>query len=104
MAERIQNRGRLRIDMIINNTNLAEVTGPDELRDGYEMIREVSMKTGVPVRYTAGRAALLEQFLSEGHDPEYIGEPLPIDIYMRRDWNSWIASLPEKRPQQLEYL
>ena len=32
------------------------------------------------------------------------GTPLPIDIYMRRDWNSWINSLEEKRPQQLEYL
>ena len=104
LQEEMQIHSRLKITGMINNTNLAEVTGPDELRDGYEMIREVSMKTGVPVRYTAGKAALLEQFLSEGHDPEYIGEPLPIDIYMRRDWNSWIASLPEKRPQQLEYL
>jgi len=104
LQEEMQIHSRLKITGMINNTNLAEVTGPDELRDGYEIIREVSMKTGVPVRYTAGKAALLEQFLSEGHDPEYIGEPLPIDIYMRRDWNSWIASLPEKRPQQLEYL
>ena len=48
---------------------------------------------------------LLEKFLAEeGHDPQYIGTPLPIDIYMRRDWNSWINSLPEKRPQQLQYL
>ena len=89
---------------MINNTNLAELTGLDELRDGYEMIREVSEKTGVPVKFTSGKRELLEQFLQEGHDPAFIGEPFPIDIYMRRDWNSWIASLPEKRPQQLEYL
>jgi hypothetical protein len=104
LQEEMQIHSRLKITGMINNTNLAEVTGPDELRDGYEIIREVSRKTGVPVKYTSGKAALLEQFLSEGHDPKYIGEPLPIDIYMRRDWNSWIASLPEKRPQQLEYL
>ena len=62
-------------------------------------------KTGVPVKYTSGKKELLEQFLAEGgHDPKYVGTPLPIDIYMRRDWNSWISSLPEKRPQQLEYL
>ena len=76
----------------------------DELRDGYAMIREVSERTGVLVKYTSGKAALLEQFLAEGHDPKYIGQPLPIDIYMKRDWNSWINSLGEKRPQQLEYL
>jgi hypothetical protein len=104
LQEEMQIHSRLKITGMINNTNLAEVTGPDELRDGYEIIREVSLRTGVPVKYTAGKAELLEQFLSEGHDPRFIGEPLPIDIYMRRDWNSWIESLPEERPQQLEYL
>ena len=104
LQEEMQIHSRLKVTGMINNTNLAEVTGPDELRDGYEMIREVSIRTGIPVKYTAGKAELLQQFLAEGHDPQYIGTPLPIDIYMRRDWNSWIQSLPEKRPQQLQYL
>ena len=60
---------------------------------GYEMIREVSEKTGVPVAYTSGKKALLEQFLAEGHDPRFIGTPLPIDTYMQRDWDSWIDGL-----------
>ena len=105
LQEEMQIHSRLKITGMINNTNLAEVTTVQELHDGYELIKEVSEKTGVPVKYTSGRKELLEQFLTEGsHDPKYIGTPLPIDIYMRRDWNSWISSLPEKRPQQLEYL
>jgi hypothetical protein len=104
LQEEMEIHSRLQITGMINNTNLAELTGPDELRDGYELIREVSLRTGVPVKYTCGKAALLEQFLAEGHDPAFIGTPLPIDIYMRRDWNSWINSLQEKRPQQLDYL
>ena len=104
LQEEMQIHSRLQVTGMINNTNLAEVTGPDELRDGYEIIREVSIRTGIPVKYTAGKADLLQQFLAEGHDPQYIGTPLPIDIYMRCDWNSWIQSLPEKRPQQLQYL
>ena len=104
LQEEMQIHSRLKITGMINNTNLAEMTGPEELRDGYEMIKEVSEITGVPVRYTSGKTALLEQFLAEGHDPKYIGEPLPIDIYMKRDWNSWISTLGEKRPQQVEYL
>ena len=96
---------RLKITGMINNTNLAEITTAQELHDGYEIIKEVSERTGVPVKYTSGRKELLDQFLAEkGHDPKYIGTPLPIDIYMKRDWNSWINSLGEKRPQQLEYL
>ena len=105
LQEEMQIHSRLKITGMINNTNLAEVTTAQELHDGYELIKEVSEKTGVPVKYTSGRKELLEQFLAEGgHDPKYIGTPLPIDIYMRRDWNSWISSLPEERPQQLEYL
>ena len=49
--------------------------------------------TGIPVAYTAGTKDLLEQFLAEGHDPKYIGKPVPIDIYMKRDWDSYIHSL-----------
>ena len=105
LQEEMQIHSRLKITGMINNTNLAEMTTAQELHDGYEIIREVSERTGVPVSYTSGKRELLEQFLSEGgHDPKYIGTPLPIDIYMRRDWNSWISSLGEKRPQQLEYL
>ena len=83
----------------------SRLTTVQELHDGYEIIEEVSERTGVPVKYTSGKRELLDRFLAEpGHDPKYIGTPLPIDIYMRRDWNSWINSLEEKRPQQLEYL
>lgn len=95
LQEEMEIHSRLKITGMINNTNLAELTGPDELRDGYEMIRQVSERTGVPVKYTSGKTALLEQFMAEGHDPRFIGQPLPIDIYMKRDWNSWINSLSD---------
>ncbi len=93
LQEEMELHSRLKITGMINNTNLAQMTGPDELRDGYEMIREVSKITGVPVKYTSGRKELLEQFLSEGHDPAYIGTPVPIETYMHRDWDSWIHGL-----------
>lgn len=86
---------RLKITGMINNTNLAQMTGPAELRDGYEMIKEVSRMTGVPVKYTSGRKELLDQFLSEGHDPAYIGTPVAIDTYMHRDWDSWVHGLSD---------
>ncbi len=93
LQQEMQVHSRLKITGMINNTNLAQMTGPDELRDGYEMLREVSEKTGVPVSYTTGKKELLDQFLSEGHDPKYIGKPIAIDMYMKRDWDSYIHSL-----------
>ena len=95
LQEEMEVHSRLKITGMINNTNLAEATGPAELRDGYEMIKEVSERTGVPVLYTSGKKAMLDQFLAEGHDPKYIGKPLYIDTYMARDWNSWVRSLSE---------
>ena len=95
LQEAMEGHSRLQITGMINNTNLAEATGPAELRDGYEMIKEVSERTGVPVLYTSGKKAMLDQLLSEGHDPKYIGKPLYIDTYMARDWNSWVRSLSE---------
>ena len=93
LQEEMQVHSRLKITGLINNTNLARSTGPEELRDGYELIRQVSERTGIPVRYTAGKQAMLDRFLSEGHDVRYIGTPLAIDTYMARDWESWIQSL-----------
>ncbi len=95
LQEEMQIHARLRITGMINNTNLAGLTTEAELRDGYELLREVSERTGVPVAYTSGKKELLERFLAEGHDPRYIGTPLAIDTYMRRDWDSWITSLDD---------
>ena len=93
LQEEMMTHSRLPISGMINNTNLAQLTTEAELRDGYELIRQVSEATGVPVLYTSGKRELLDRFLSEGHDPKYIGQPLYIDTYMERDWDSWIQSL-----------
>ena len=101
LQEEMQVHSRLKISGMINNTNLAEMTSPEELRDGYEIIKEVSEKTGVPVLYTSGKKEMLDIFLSEGHDPKFIGQPLYIDTYMKRDWASWIDSLKDiQHPMQ----
>ena len=97
LQEQMQIHSHLKITGMINNTNLATMTTPAELRDGYEMLREVSDRTGVPVMYTTGKKEMLDIFLAEGHDPKYIGKPVAIDIIMKRDWESYIHSLSEKK-------
>ena len=93
LQEEMQIHSRLTITGMVNNTNLAQATTPNELRDGYELIRQVSEETGIPVLYTSGKKDLLDTFLQEDHDPRYIGTPMAIDTYMARDWESWIQSL-----------
>ena len=93
LQEDMQRHSRLKITGMINNTNLATATTPADLRDGYEIIKQVSEITGVPVKYTSGKKEMLGVFLAEGHDAKYIGTPLVIDTYMQRDWDSWVKSL-----------
>ncbi len=97
LQQQMEIHSHLKITGMINNTNLATMTTPAELRDGYEMLREVSDRTGVPVMYTTGKKDMLDIFLAEGHDPKYIGKPVAIDIIMKRDWDSYIHSLSEKK-------
>ncbi len=93
LQEDMQVHSRLKISGMINNTNLATATTEADLRDGYEIIKEVSERSGVPVLYTSGKKEFLDKFLAEGHDIRYIGTPIAIDTYMQRDWDSWIEGL-----------
>lgn len=85
LMDELQSNSRLNVTGLVNNANLAGMTGPDELRDGYEILREVSDRTGVSVRYTTGRKELLDIFTGGEHDPRYVGMPMEIVTYMRRD-------------------
>lgn len=85
----MENNSRLKVNGFVNNTNLANETDVEELRDGYEILKEASIKSGIPVLYTSGKKDMLEQFMSEGHEAEFVGEPLPIDIYTHRDWETF---------------
>ena len=93
LQEDMQVHSRLKISGMINNTNLATATTEADLRDGYEIIKGVSERSGVPVLYTSGKKEFLDKFLAEGHDIRYIGTPIAIDTYMQRDWDSWIEGL-----------
>lgn len=54
------------------------------------MLREVADRTGIPVAYTTGKKEFLDDFLARNPDPAYVGTPVPIDVYMHRDWDSYI--------------
>ena len=59
LAERIMNRGRLKIDMMINNTNLAEQTTPEMVRKGEEIVLACAGKLQVEQVITSGKQEIL---------------------------------------------
>lgn len=89
LMEGMERHSRLKVSGFVNNTNLARLASVDDLRDGYEIVKEASSRSGVPVLYTSGRPDILAEFVAEEHEDRYIGTPLPIQTYMHRDWETF---------------
>ena len=104
LQEGMQTHARLQITGMINNTNLSTMTSADDLWDGYELLRQVVELTGIPVAYTTGKKDILDAFLARDPDPKYVGKPVAIDVYMHRDWDSYIEyGLNIKNPHKDMY-
>ena len=61
LARRIQTRGRLRIDLMINNTNLADETTPEMVEAGERLTTDCASALGVQRVMTAGMPEVLEK-------------------------------------------
>ena len=79
LAERIMNRGRLKIDMLVNNTNLADMTEPAMIENGEKVTLSCAEKLGVSEVITAGKKEILKK--CRLHTPV-----IPIKRYMAPEW------------------
>ena len=94
LIDSITAASRLKITGLINNTNLSNETTGEILASGYDVVKAVSEKTGIPVKYTAGTAQVLSEFtaygIKHGFSPKYVGEYITIDRFMKRDWERFV--------------
>lgn len=81
MMEQISARIRLKIDALINNTNLGRETTPGDLLHGQKICEEVSARTGIPIAYAAGKSEMLKEFAKQYDLPE-----IPLRIYTFPEW------------------
>ena len=79
---------RQKVTGFVNNSNLLNYASAEDLRRGYEVLRETSDLTGIPIVHTTGRKKFLDEFLADGRDPRYIGEPIALETYMHRSWDA----------------
>ena len=84
---------RQKVTGFVNNSNLLTLASADDLRRGYDVIRETSDITGIPVALTTARKEFLEEFLADGRDGKYIGTPLALNTYMHRSWEAYTKSV-----------
>ena len=68
----------------VNNSNLLDYTTPDCLRQGYEVLKEASERSGIPVALTTGLKKHLDAFMASGPEPRYTGRAVAIEQHMLR--------------------
>lgn len=92
--EKIQFVSRLSVTGIVNNANLAGETDYTQLLEGYELVKALSLRTGIPVWGTCGMQNVLDDFnayaKANGLEEAYIGVRQPIEVYMHRSWDKFL--------------
>lgn len=89
LKEEMESFARLEVTGFVNNSNLLNYASADDIRTGYEVLRKTSEMTGIPVVHTTGRRVFIDEFLADGSDPKYIGEPIGLETYMHRSWEAF---------------
>ena len=101
----MQTHARLQITGMINNTNLATATTEQDLWMATRCsVRSVTSRAS-RVSYTTGKKrSFWTPFWPETPIQKYVGQPIPIDVYMHRDWDSYIEyGLNTKNPHKDMY-
>lgn len=91
LKEEMESFARQKVTAFVNNSNLLNYASADDIRRGYDVISETSRISGIPVALTTGREEFLNEFLADGRDPLYIGEPVPLSTYMHRSWEAFTS-------------
>jgi len=77
----IESTGKLKFTGIVNNANLGLETKEEDILEGLKFANELSLVTGLPVKFTSVRRDLITDKLSEK-----IKEILPVDPIKYGDW------------------
>lgn len=80
---RIQGVARCNINGLVNNTHLTDQTTVEDILHGNALCLQVSEQTGIPLVCNAVERRLVDQL-----PPGLAGEIFPIDIHLKKPWES----------------
>ena len=80
--ENLEYASGLKVTGFINNTNLVRETTAECLLHGDEVLKEVTKRTGVPVKYVSYVKDVMTEEIPEGLS----GELFPMEFNMRKTW------------------
>ena len=80
--ENLEYAAGLKVTGFINNTNLVRETTAECLLHGDEVLKEVTKRTGVPVKYVS----YVKDVMTEERPEGLSGELFPMEFNMRKTW------------------
>lgn len=80
--EILEHAAGMKVTGFVNNTNLVRETTAECLLHGDEVLKEVTKRTGVPVKYVSYVKELLTEEVPQGLS----GELFPMEFNMRKTW------------------
>ena len=60
LKEEMESFARLKVTGFVNNSNLLNYSSADDIRQGYDVLKETSEISGIPVVHTTGRTCFVE--------------------------------------------
>lgn len=81
IMKEIESTGKLPFTGLVNNANLGLETTEENILSGYEFVKELSLKTGLPIKFTSVRRDLITDKIKEK-----IKDILPVDPIKYGNW------------------
>lgn len=78
---KIEDTARARVTGIVNNTHMLKSTRAEDVVNGYNLAKEVSDDTGLPIIYNVCLESLVDEL-----PKEVKANAFPIKLYMREEW------------------
>ena len=80
IMKEIENACHLRFTAIVNNSNLGELTEPEDVLSSLSYADEISKKANIPIRMTTVKKELFDVLSGK------IENLMPIELYVRQSW------------------
>ena len=85
MVKGLERAGKLKIDMLINNTNIARETTADMLVESQPIVEEAAKMLGIYVEQIGAMQNIIDE-LPKDFYKKYKDMITPVELFMRKDW------------------
>lgn len=85
MVKGLERAGKLKIDMLINNTNIARETTADMLVESQPIVEEAAKMLGIYVEQIGAMQNIIDELPKDFYE-KYKDMITPVELFMRKDW------------------